>query len=184
MTETIRIYGYHGTSAEAAAAILQDGFNISSNEYDWLGKGVYFWQDAPLRAWTWANQNYHDNPAVIRSSIRLENCMDLLDIKWFPFIRRVYNSFVAEYESTNQTLPQQNPERSKAHRLDCAFFDYTVEKVLQPEGQIVKAIRSVFVEGDRIFPNSAVFDLAHVQIAIRDTALIEESCLIEISGGI
>jgi hypothetical protein len=176
--ENIRVYGYHGTSAEAAEVIIQQGFNVSSNDYDWLGTGVYFFQDAPVRAWEWANQQHPTNPAVICSIIRLENCIDLLDINWFPLIRNLYNSFVEEYRQTNRPLPRQNPERSKAHRLDCAYFNYIVD-ILQQQGQSIGVIRAVFLEGDRVFPNSAIFDRAHIQIAIRDTSLIEESCLIE-----
>ena len=80
MNQPLRVYGYHGTNTEIAAVIIQRGFNISSNDYDWLGTGVYFFQDAPLRAWQWANQRYPENPAVIRSLIRLENCIYLFDI--------------------------------------------------------------------------------------------------------
>lgn len=184
MAETIRVYGYHGTSADAAAAIIQRGFNISSNDYDWLGTGVYFFQDAPLRAWEWANQQHPTNPAVIRSVISLEDSIDLLDIKWFPVINEAYSVFVNEYRITNRPLPQQNPERSKAHRLDCAFFNYIVEQILNPQAEPIRVIRGVFVEGERIFPNSAVFNRAHVQIAVRDSTLIEETCLIDIEGEI
>ena len=35
------------------------------------------------------------------------------------------------------------------------------------------------MEGERLFPDSAVFELAHVQIAIRNPELIKESHLIE-----
>jgi len=178
VAETVRVYGYHGTSAEVAAAIIQQGFNFSSNDYDWLGTGVYFFQDAPVRAWEWANQQHPANPAVIRSSIRLEDCIDLLDIEWFPIITEAYSLFVEEYRQANRPLPRQNPDRSKAHRLDCAYFNYIVE-VLGQQGQTVRAIRAVFLEGERVFPNSAIFTRAHVQIAIKDHSLIEESCLIE-----
>lgn len=184
MTETIRVYGYHGTSAEVASLIIQQGFNVSANDYDWLGTGVYFFQDAPARAWEWAKQQHPANPGVIRSLIRLENCIDLLDIQWFPIIREAYSVFVEEYSKTNRPLPKQNPERSKAHRLDCAFFNYVVEEILNPQAEMIDVIRSVFVEGERIFPNSAVFDRAHVQIAVRDTSLIEDSYLIAPDGGI
>jgi hypothetical protein len=34
-----------------ARKIVVSGFRISSNDWDWLGDGVYFFQDAPLRAW-------------------------------------------------------------------------------------------------------------------------------------
>lgn len=70
MNAPLKIYGYHGTNMDIASAILDTGFKISSNDYDWLGTGIYFFQDAPLRAFQWANFRYPNNPAVIRSLIR------------------------------------------------------------------------------------------------------------------
>ncbi len=175
----IEILGYHGTSQERAAAILSTGFRASDNDYDWLGTGVYFFQDAPLRARQWAAQQHPSNPAVICSRICLDNCIDLFDIGWQPLLKNVYNSFVEQYQTTDRPLPKQNPERSKAHRLDCAFFNYSIEFIALQTQQI-KAVRAAFVEGERLFPDSAVFELTHVQIAIRDPELIIESQLIEI----
>jgi hypothetical protein len=40
----IQVFGYHGTSREKANTILSEGFRVSDNDYDWLGKGVYFFQ--------------------------------------------------------------------------------------------------------------------------------------------
>lgn len=77
MNVPLKVYGYHGTNTDIASMIIDRGFNISFNDYDWLGTGVYFFQDAPLGAFQWANFRYPENPAVIRSLIRLENCMDL-----------------------------------------------------------------------------------------------------------
>ena len=180
LSEPRHIYGYHGTSLEAAQGIIEQGFNVSTNDYDWLGTGVYFFQDAPQRARAWAVERYPDSPAVIGSRLVLENCLDLLDISWFPTIREAYSLFVEAYRQTNQPLPRQNPQRSKAHRLDCAFFNYIVGQILEPQGETVGAIRGIFNEGDRIYPNSAIFDRAHIQIAIRNLSLIAESCLMEI----
>ncbi|MEM9510748.1 MAG: hypothetical protein AAGA16_24250, partial [Cyanobacteria bacterium P01_E01_bin.35] len=176
----LEVYGYHGTSLKAAQEIIDRGFNFSINDYDWLGTGVYFFQDAPLRAYAWAKERYPNAPAVIKSKLVMENCLDLLDIGWFPLIRETYDSFVTAYRKTNIPLPRQNPQRSKAHRLDCAFFNYLVGEIIESQGEQVGAIRAVFNEGDRIYADSAIFDRAHIQIAIRNLALIEESCLIEI----
>jgi hypothetical protein len=54
MNGSIQVLGYHGTSRENAIRILNNGFRVSSNDYDWLGEGVYFFQDAPMRALQWA----------------------------------------------------------------------------------------------------------------------------------
>jgi hypothetical protein len=178
MNDSIEIYGYHGTSQTKAASILTNGFRASDNDYDWLGTGIYFFQDAPLRAKQWATQQHPENPAVIRSLIRLENCIDLLDIGWQPLLKNVYNSYVEQYRAINRPLPKQNPDRSKAHRLDCAFFNYSIEFIAL-QGQPIDSVRAAFMEGDRLFPNSAIFELAHVQIAIRNPALIKECYLIE-----
>ncbi len=178
--EPLQVYGYHGTSLIAAQRIIEHGFDFSTNDYDWLGTGVYFFQDAPQRAYSWAIERYPESPAVIKSRLMLENCLDLLDIIWFPFIGEAYDLFVHSYQQTNIPLPRQNPQRSKAHRLDCAFFNYIVREIIEAQGHSVSSIRAVFNEGDRIYPNSAIFDRAHVQISIRNLAYIEESCLMEI----
>ena len=65
------------------------------------------------------------------------------------------------YHGTSQKSAQKIIE----HGFDVSTNDY---------------VRAVFNEGNRIYPNSAIFDRAHVQISIRNLALIEESCLIEI----
>ena len=70
--------------------------------------------------------------------------------------------------------------RSKAHRLDCALFDYAVSSINRSSNQEIETIRSVFVEGEDIYPNSAIYDLGHVQIAVRNTQLIKESIIINI----
>ena len=75
--------------------------------------------------------------------------MDLLDIGWFPLIRETYDSFVSSYRKTDIPLPRQNPQRSKAHRLDCAFFNYLVGEIIESQGEKVGAIRAVFNEGDK-----------------------------------
>jgi hypothetical protein len=125
--------------------ILENGFRASDNDYDWLGTGIYFFQDAPLRAKQWATQQHPKNPAVIRSSIRLENCIDLLDIGWHPSLKQVYNSFVTQYKSTKRPLPTQNPDRSKAHKLDCAFFNFASE-LISLTGDVYIVILNHFID--------------------------------------
>lgn len=96
LSQPLRVFGYHGTSREKALEIIDRGFNLSTNNYDWLGTGVYFFQDAPVRALAWAKERYSDSPAVIKSELVLENCIDLLDIAWNPIIRETYQMFVLE----------------------------------------------------------------------------------------
>lgn len=39
--------GYHGTRLTFAERILAEDFRGSANDWEWLGHGIYFWQDAP-----------------------------------------------------------------------------------------------------------------------------------------
>jgi hypothetical protein len=181
MDKTLIVYGYHGTSQTKAANILKHGFLASDNDYDWLGTGIYFFQDAPIRAKQWATQQHPNEPAVLRASIHLNNCIDLFDTGWQPLLKSLYNSFVEQWRMTNQPLPRQDPDRSKAHRLDCSFLNYSIE-LLSSRDFAIDSVRAVFTEGERLFPDSAIFDLAHVQIAIRNPALITTIELIETSG--
>jgi hypothetical protein len=175
MDNVIKVYGYHGTSLTFAQQIITNGFKVSNNDYDWLGTGVYFFQDAPVRAWEWSKQQYPDQPAVIQSIIRLEDCLDLLDITWSSIITESYQSYLEQCQKINQPLPRQT---KGAHRLDCAVINYTVGYFEQISRQTVKSIRGVFLEGNPIFPNSYLFERSHVQIAIRDLSLIEQSSIL------
>ena len=49
---------------------------------------------------------------------------------------------------------------------------------------LMKAIAPRLAARDRIYTDSAIFDRAHIQIAIRNPALIEEFCLIEEDTGL
>jgi hypothetical protein len=181
----IWVYGYHGTSRSRAERILAEGFKPSANGYDWLGTGVYFWQDAPNHAFLWARQNHPTEPAVIQSRLRIDDsCLDLLDtldIDNPDFWMCMYNTFTAVRWDSGQAVPTQNPDVSGKRYLDCEFFDYVRAAVGQDSSSdSVGAIRSAFIEGKRIFPNSAIYDRTHVQIAIINTNLIERSCIYEI----
>jgi hypothetical protein len=175
VADELRAIGYHGTSHAAAQIVLRDGFRVSRNAYDWLGDGVYFFQDAPNRAREWAAQRYGSDGVVIRSIIRLEDCLDLLDIQWNVFLEAAYTSVVEASQRTGVGLPRQT---AGAHRLDRVVVNYAIDMLLEEYGMTVRAVRGVFGEGGPVFPGSAILDRAHVQIAVRDLSLIEVSELL------
>ena len=71
-------------------------FQLSRNDYDWLGDGVYFFQDGLLRAWQWARERHGDEAAVIGAEIRLVDCMDLLD-SWLDYEVILTKALLDEY---------------------------------------------------------------------------------------
>jgi hypothetical protein len=167
------VYGYHGTSLDSANSILMSGFEASRNDYDWLGTGIYFFQDAPQRAWEWAASR-HSNLAVIGALIEINGFIDLLDIGWFEILQESHHLLVDEYRRTGRRIPSQNPE-SGVRWLDSAVIDYAVEEVIEVRYNTrIYGFRAAFPEGEPVFENSAMFDRTHVQIAVRNPSVIKQ----------
>lgn len=169
--ESRTVKGHHGTSRQAAEAVLSVGFRISANPYDWLGDGAYFWQDAPLRAADWARANFGSDAAVIECDIELRDFINLLDVDWMSWLAEVHDQYLEELRRSGEPLPMQTPG---AHRLDRAVINFGVS-ILEAGGMHVGGVIGAFQEGRPVFPNSALFSRNHVQIAVRDLSLITGS---------
>ena len=147
-----------------ADIIERDGFQLSRNAYDWLGDGVYFFQDGPLRAWQWAREQHGDGAAVIGADIRLVDCIDLLDLGWNEVLSHAYDRYAASLRETGQRLPSQT---GGAHQLDRAVVNYAVGS-LREVGVRIACVRSAFLEGEPVYPGSSFRSQSHVQVAVRD----------------
>ena len=151
------------------------GFKISRNPYDWLGDGVYFFQDAPQRAWEWASEQYGEEAAVVGATIRLIDCIDLLDTKWTTAIASIYDQYLTMIKKSGVSLPLQS---DGSHRLDREVINYTVE-VLQEQGTTIRCARGAFSEGHPVYPDSAFYSRAHLQIAVRDVDMCVDAVWLE-----
>jgi hypothetical protein len=160
--------GYHGTSVEAAQRILSGRFEPSRNEYDWLGDGAYFFEDGPLRALDWARERFGADAAVIGAEIDLSRCIDLLDTRWNAVVREAYDGLLAVLAGEGLPAPRQG---TGAHRLDRAVINHAAG-LLEQIGMPVRSVRASFREGDPLYPGSALYDRAHVQICVRDPSAI------------
>ena len=47
------VIGFHGCDRSVVEQV------ISTNDYDWLGSGIYFWENNEERAWQWAVTTQH-----------------------------------------------------------------------------------------------------------------------------
>ncbi len=55
------VVGYHGCTEDFERELLLgtkpvDQWEPSTNDWDWLGHGIYFWEHSPERAFRWAQQ--------------------------------------------------------------------------------------------------------------------------------
>ena len=109
-----------------ADIIGREGFRLSQNDYDWLGDGVYFFQDGSLRAWQWARERHGDDAAVIGADIRLVDCMDLLDVGRNRILSNAHGEYTRRLEEAGQAVPTQS---GGAHPLDREVINYAVSVV-------------------------------------------------------
>ena len=47
------VIGFHGCDRSVVEKV------INTNDYDWLGSGIYFWENNEERAWQWAVTTQH-----------------------------------------------------------------------------------------------------------------------------
>lgn len=69
------VLGFHGCDEAVRDNILNSKIKHlkkSENRYDWLGHGIYFWENDPIRALEWAKYSKNvSKPAVIGAIIDL-----------------------------------------------------------------------------------------------------------------
>jgi len=167
-TEARKLTGHHGTSRQIAEIVLTKGFLASGSSYDWLGDGAYFWHEAPLRAFEWAARQFGADGVVVEATIEIRDFINLLDMEWMSWLTDVHDQYLVELKESGAPLPIQT---EGAHRLDRAVINFGVS-LLETSGFHVGGVIGAFREGRPVFPNSALYSLSHVQIAVRDLSLI------------
>ena len=111
------VIGYHGCSAEAAEAILDGAdFKGSENAYDWLGRGVYFWEFGLNRAWEWARKDPKSKhaPAVVGAVLQLGECFDLLDTRFTELLEKIAPIWVDHLRAASKPVPQNEGVTSES----------------------------------------------------------------------
>ncbi|HEX7946799.1 MAG TPA: hypothetical protein VF495_19180 [Phenylobacterium sp.] len=166
-------------------------FRPSDNRGDWLGYGIYFFENAPLRAHRWARTwacRGGEEPAVVEAEIDLTDCLDLLDIGAYEALRTRYPDLDTATTPNQTPLLVSNgyaplPPSSQPIRnfMDRALIDFTVELLRELDDPMeIRSVRGAFLWGRAVFPESFVFNRSHVQIAVRDPKMISKPKLVTI----
>lgn len=95
--QTVNVEGFHGTSFENVAAIMQDGFQYTRRDDHWLGQGFYFYSEYDLAHWWIIRKRKADDGngcAVIKAVF---NCSrsEWLDLDTVPGV----DYFISEVDS-------------------------------------------------------------------------------------
>jgi hypothetical protein len=181
------VLGYHGCDKSVADAIFSGKtthLNPSQNEYDWLGHGIYFWENSPERAMNYAKQqmsrtgrlNKIKEPCVLGAVIDLGNCLDLLDSRFSEIIRRGYQEMTDALKQAGRDIPK-NHKLSESNdillrKLDCAVINFVHSTRKRDNFERFDSVRAAFVEGPPIYEESGFFEKTHIQICVRDSGKV------------
>ncbi len=177
-TKPTIIYGFHGLDKTVATKILnhEEFFKHSDNKYDWLGNGVYFWENNLERAHQFVKENQIRSPHKIKepfvlgAAIDLKNCLDLLDQRHLDFLSASFEHMKKSLKAQGKVLPKNGKFSArdfdfKKRELDCATIRYAVELAIEWETPF-DSVRAAFHEGGRLYPGAGFSRQSHIQIAI------------------
>jgi hypothetical protein len=152
------VVAYHGCDAALASAVLAGKRRLapSANPYDWLGRGIYFWEHGPQRAYEWAIEQAKFSgtkiaePGVLGAKINLGVCLDLLDTANTNLLGRRFFQFRRFMRENRVPMPQNREARGsrpgdKVLRFrDCAVIDFAARVVAETEGIYYQTVRGVW----------------------------------------
>lgn len=173
------VLAYHGCDAETAKRLLEgDLFQPSENAYDWLGRGIYFWEHGPDRAFRFAEfqkaRGRLQTPAVVGAVLQLGRCFDLMDTRFTEDLGAFFPIFKRDLKRAGAKLPKNKGKTPdlKLRNLDCAVINMYLEAIVEETGESFDTVRCGFTEGKPVYPGAMIHQETHVQISVRNPACI------------
>ncbi|MGE7774064.1 hypothetical protein ACQKLP_05035 [Chitinophaga sp. NPDC101104] len=187
--------GYHGCDMDIAELLLNDHrkFFVSDREHEWLGHGMYFWENNLRRGMEWANLKFERQlirkPAVIGALLNLRNCCDFSDQRYLNLIRSYHGNMKEDRAIRGRDMPVNFapkgtlPKDIVARNLDCAAIEHMHEEMewlsrfgtpdnFGCETKPFDSVRGLFIEGQPVFDGSGIYSKSHIQICIRNPECI------------
>jgi hypothetical protein len=170
--------GFHGCDQSVVDKVIagKETLLASTNDYDWLGSGIYFWENNEERAMEWAVElskrpgSSVKQPAVIGAIIDLGYCFDLTDTAYLKELKKSYD-FALEFSRisgiplpVNKTLG--NSTDLLLRKLDCYIIQTTHRINREANKRAYDSVRGVFWEGKPLYPNAGFAEKNHIQICI------------------
>lgn len=169
------VLGYHGCDAAVARKVVagDDQLFQSTNKYDWLGIGQYFWEDSYSRALRWAKEEHGKTggkvktPAVLGAIIDLGNCLNLIDTEHLELVKAAHAAYLEICRASGDAPAKNKGQNLRERYLDRAVFE-TLHGLRKEEGKLAfDTVRAFFVEGQELYATAGLRALDHIQICVR-----------------
>ncbi len=157
------VLAFHGCDEETYKKVLYEHEPLlpSVNSYDWLGNGIYFWENSFPRAQEWAiaycernHRKYPDKekkkPAVIGAVIALGHCLNLTDYGSSEVLKNGYEILAYELSLHGKELPVNRNVKGNSdlllRELDCAVIQRIHQYNEELHNKSYDSVRGIFIE--------------------------------------
>jgi hypothetical protein len=181
------VVAYHGCDRATETALVSGALtelSQSNNPYDWLGPGVYFFQDDWRRALMFAqasadNPSRHftarpiTTPSVVGAILKLSSVVDVSTQEGIEAFRVSYEALQKSGVKLNENKKSKQEDPDVILRgLDRQVFINLHQMLHDQQLLPVDAVRGAFPQGQPVAPTSAIYANSHVQIALRNSACV------------
>ncbi|WP_315820729.1 hypothetical protein [Paraflavitalea speifideaquila] len=172
--QPFQITGFHSCDRELGLRLLNgsDELRPSDNPWDWLGPGVYFWEQNPYRALAYAEEaaRRHQKfsgkiatPFVIGAIIELGNCLNLIEPNSINIVKEAHTSLFETVTAGGEDMPLN---KGANRQLDCSVIKFVHQSNKNKNMPRYDTIRSPFQEGDlstrvRILPIGCILKFVY-----------------------
>jgi hypothetical protein len=105
------VIGFHACKKQfaedlEAGKLAVVAWQASANKYDWLGDGIYFWENGYRRAVEWGREFVDGDCSIIEAEINLGKCFDLTNSGYIDLLQEVHAGVVELYKAEGWRLPE------------------------------------------------------------------------------
>lgn len=166
--------GFHGTERTVVDHVVSrktGHLKKSEGRFEWLGHGIYFWENDPQRGLEWADHGNTkrkiEHPDVVGAIIDLGLCLDLTTRIGLDEVAEAFATLRDSYATAGLELPKNTGGDDNVRReLDCqviqAVHAYRQERNM-PD---YDSVRAPFLEDRRVYPGAEFRVGNHIQICI------------------
>lgn len=199
------VVAYHGCDITTRDNIVSGrikSLKPSANKYDWLGDGVYFYEEDHERAMQYARYSAEHcelhltakaigTPAVVGAVLDVSRWLDVTIQPGIEHFKTALRTVEAGVAQSGNPLPENRPafegDSDNLHRaLDRAVFQtvHTLREFNQQNAMAdgdaaavqafapFQAVRGAFTQGAAVNAHSAIHGQSHIQIALRDKSCV------------
>ncbi|MGL4986027.1 MAG: hypothetical protein ACRC5H_02680 [Treponemataceae bacterium] len=176
------VLGFHGCTEQTYQKVIheQKALKVSKNNFDWLGNGVYFWENSYERALEWAKSRYKKEGKevkVIGAVIDLGRCLNLTDYQSSAILKKGFRLLKRQCKDSGTDLPQNQDIKNSTDKvmrnLDCAVIQSIHTYNKQKNRPLYDSVRGVFLEGKLVYQESEFVEKTHIQLCIKNPNCIK-----------